>query len=211
MERIDFYLASGSPRRRALLTEWGYQFSVLRPENGEPSVEEVQSCGESALDYVRRLAREKALCGREILRMRGLEELPVLASDTIVVLEGEVLEKPITEERACEFLKRLSGSSHQVYTAVACTDAQGGILEDISISTVYFRKLEDEEIDSYVASGDPLDKAGAYGIQGKAGSFVLSITGSYTGIMGLPITETALLLKKAGIPIFRTAEADRQH
>lgn len=211
MERIDFYLASGSPRRRALLTEWGYQFSVLRPENGEPSVEEVQSNGETALDYVRRLAREKALCGREILRMRGLEELPVLASDTIVVLEGEVLEKPITEERAREFLKRLSGSSHQVYTAVACTDGRGGILEDISISTVYFRKLEDEEIDSYVASGDPLDKAGAYGIQGKAGSFVLSITGSYTGIMGLPITETALLLKKADIPIFRTAEADRQH
>lgn len=202
MTDINFYLASRSPRRRELLQNWGYRFIVLEARDNDPEVDETALPHESALDYVRRITRTKALWGQTLIKNRSLPSLPVLASDTTVAIDDLILGKPKDSDEAITFLNRLSGSSHQVYTGIAIVDSRGKLHEDLSISTVHFRKLTQNEINDYVATKEPLDKAGAYGIQGKAGSFVLSISGSFTGIMGLPMTETALLLRKIGIPLF---------
>lgn len=183
------YLASGSPRRHELLTQLGVTFEVLRPD-----VEERQRPNEDAATYVQRLARDKAQAGRAMAPL----PIPVLAGDTIVVLNGEVLEKPQHQADGFTMLRRLSGRTHQVMTAMALASAEQ--LEVVTVCTqVTFRELSDTDIDRYWASGEPLDKAGGYGIQGLGGRFVVSINGSYSAVVGLPLVETEALLHKAGV------------
>ncbi|WNN44764.1 MULTISPECIES: Maf family protein [Winslowiella] len=180
---LSLYLASGSPRRRELLTQLGLRFERLATE-----VEEQRGDGEAAAHYVLRLARDKALAGVAVAAL----DLPVLGADTIVVLDGEVLEKPRDQQHAREMLAKLSGATHQVMTAVALADSQQ-VLDCLVTTDVTFRILSAEDIASYVASGEPMDKAGAYGIQGLGGNFVRKINGSYHAVVGLPLVETAEL------------------
>ncbi len=181
---LSLYLASGSPRRRELLTQLGLHFERLSAE-----VEEQRRVGEAAEHYVLRLAREKAQAGVTVAE----QDLPVLGADTIVVLNGEVLEKPRDEQHAREMLAKLSGATHQVLTAVALADRHQQ-LDCLVTTEVTFRSLSAEDIAAYVASGEPMDKAGAYGIQGLGGNFVRKINGSYHAVVGLPLVETTELL-----------------
>lgn len=178
------YLASGSPRRQELLTQLGLSFERL-----VPGIEERRGPQESAAHYVVRLAREKALAGVAM----APRDLPVLGADTIVILNGEVLEKPRDAGHAAEMLRMLSGKTHQVMTAVALADKQQ-TLDCLVVTEVTFRLLSEQDIATYVASGEPLDKAGAYGIQGLGGCFVRKINGSYHAVVGLPPVETYELL-----------------
>mgnify|MGYP000969076748 FL=1 len=181
---LSLYLASGSPRRRELLTQLGLHF-----ERVMINVEEQRREEESAQHYVRRLAREKALAGVAA----APQDLPVLGADTIVVLNGEVLEKPRDAAHAAGMLTRLSGQTHQVLTAVALADRQRE-LDCLVATEVTFRLLTPQDIHDYIASGEPMDKAGAYGIQGLGGNFVRKINGSYHAVVGLPLVETSELL-----------------
>lgn len=193
------YLASASPRRRELLTQIGLAHEVLLVP-APPGEDEPQHVGESAADYVRRTARDKALRGRDWLRAQDLARLPLLAADTTVILAGDVLGKPADRDDAMRILSALSGSAHEVHTAVAVWTGDR-LLEDVSITEVRMRDLSAEEIARYCDSGEPFGKAGAYGIQGLAGTFISHIAGSYTGVMGLPLFETANLLRAAGIQV----------
>ncbi|WP_241067878.1 Maf family protein [Achromobacter insuavis] len=193
------YLASASPRRRELLTQIGLAHEVLRVP-APPGEDEPQHPGESAADYVQRTARDKAERGRDWLRAQALPALPLLAADTTVILDGQVLGKPADRDDAIRILQALSGQTHQVHTAVALWTGDR-LLEAVSITHVRMRPLELDEIARYCDSGEPYGKAGAYGIQGLAGTFVANIDGSYTGVMGLPLFETANLLRAAGIAI----------
>ena len=203
MTRTDnrIYLASRSPRRRGLLQQVGIAFEplLLREDlRRGADVDEAPVPGESPASYVSRVARAKAECGWGWIASRRLLPHPVLAADTTVVLDGEIIGKPADARGAHEILRRLSGRTHQVLTAVAV--ARGVRVETaLSISAVEFRELADGEIRRYVASGEPLDKAGAYAIQGRAAVFVRAISGSYSGIMGLPLFETAELLARFNI------------
>lgn len=181
---VSLYLASGSPRRQELLTQLGLSF-----EKVVPGIEELRRPHESAQQYVGRLAREKALAGVALTA----HDLPVLGADTIVILNGEVLEKPRDAAHAAVMLRMLSGNTHQVMTAVALADSQH-TLDCLVVTEVTFRTLSDDDITHYVASGEPLDKAGAYGIQGLGGCFVRKINGSYHAVVGLPLVETYELL-----------------
>jgi septum formation protein len=197
------YLASRSPRRRELLTQIGVRFELLMfrgiPRE-DPDIDEAVLPHESPEEYVVRVTLAKAQAGVRRIRERHLISYPVLAADTTVEIDGTVIGKPEHEADAVAVLQRLSGRTHRVLTAVVISD--GGRVEHLlNISEVRFRPLEQEEIRRYVASGEPLDKAGAYGIQGRAAIFVEEIKGSYTGIMGLPLYETALLLRRFGYPI----------
>jgi septum formation protein len=196
------YLASRSPRRRELLKQIGVRFDPLllrlASPRGGPDVDELQHAGESAVDYVERTAREKAAFGVKVLSMRSMLYRPVLAADTIVVVGDEVLGKPANPDEAAAFMRRLSGRTHEVRTAIALA-IQGPLLTAVSTSTVRFRALDEAEIKRYCATSEPYDKAGGYGIQGLAAIFVERIEGSYTGVMGLPLYETAQVLNKAGI------------
>ena len=193
------YLASASPRRRELLTQIGLAHTVLLVPS-PPGEDEPQHEGESAADYVQRTARDKALRGRDWMRAHNLPDLPLLAADTTVILNGAVLGKPADPADAARILRALSGSAHEVRTAVAvCTGEQ--LLEAVSVTDVHMRDLSDTEISRYCDSGEPFGKAGAYGIQGLAGTFISRIAGSYTGVMGLPLFETSNLLRAAGIQI----------
>lgn len=180
---ISLYLASGSPRRRELLTQLGLRFERLSAE-----VEEQKRPDEAAEAYVRRLAREKAQAGVAV----AAQDLPVLGADTIVVLNNAVLEKPADENAAATMLAALSGQTHTVMTAVAFADSQS-CLDCLVVTDVTFRTLTSEDISTYIASGEPMDKAGAYGIQGLGGNFVRKINGSYHAVVGLPLVETAEL------------------
>ncbi len=193
------YLASRSPRRRELLNQLGVAFEELfAQELHGADVDETPHAGESPEAYVVRVARAKAELGRRQVASRGLPALPVLAADTTVVLDGEILGKPDDAQHASQMLHRLSAHAHTVLTAVAV--AHGERLETArSVSTVEFRQLDATEIGAYVAGAEPLDKAGAYAIQGKAAVFVRALAGSYSGIMGLPLIETADLLGRFGI------------
>lgn len=193
------YLASASPRRRELLTQIGLAHEVLRVP-APPGEDEPQHPGERAADYVRRTARDKAERGRDWLRAQGLPELPLLAADTTVILDDLVLSKPADRDDAIRILQTLSGRAHQVHTAVALWSGER-LLEAVSITEVRMRALQRDEIARYCDSGEPYGKAGAYGIQGLAGTFVARIEGSYTGVMGLPLFETANLLRAAGIAL----------
>ena len=193
------YLASASPRRRELLTQIGLPHEVLRVP-APPGEDEPQHPGESAADYVRRTARDKSERGRDWLRAQSLPALPLLAADTTVILAGQVMGKPADRDDAMRILQALSGQTHQVHTAVALWSGER-LLESVSITEVQMRPLQPEEIARYCDSGEPYGKAGAYGIQGLAGTFIARIDGSYTGVMGLPLFETANLLRAAGIAI----------
>jgi len=197
------YLASRSPRRRELLTQIGVRFELLMfrgVPREDPDVDEAVLPEESPEDYVVRVTLAKAQAGVQRIRERHLIPHPVLAADTTVEVDGSVIGKPEHEADAVAILQRLSGRTHRVLTAVALSD--GIRVEHLTnVSEVRFRPLENAEIRRYVASGEPLDKAGAYGIQGRAAIFVEEIRGSYTGIMGLPLYETALLLRRYGYPI----------
>ncbi|UYW73531.1 Maf-like protein [Pseudocitrobacter faecalis] len=181
---MKIYLASGSPRRQELLTQLGVAFEKI-----VPGIEEQRRPQESAQQYVTRLAREKAQAGVAMVD----QDLPVLGADTIVILNGEVLEKPREAAHAAEMLGKLSGETHQVMTAVALADRQN-TLDALVVTDVTFRVLSEHDIAGYVASGEPLDKAGAYGIQGLGGCFVRKINGSYHAVVGLPLVETYELL-----------------
>ncbi|HFY0606187.1 TPA: nucleoside triphosphate pyrophosphatase [Yersinia enterocolitica] len=178
------YLASGSPRRRELLTLLDVPFEVLKTE-----VEEQRRAEESAQQYVQRLAQDKARAGVSV----APQDLPVLGADTIVVLNGQVSEKPRDKAHAQQILSALSGQQHQVITAVSLADRKN-MLSAMVVTDVTFRVLSQLEISDYIATGEPMDKAGAYGIQGKGGCFVRSITGSYHAVVGLPLVETHELL-----------------
>ncbi|WP_227815580.1 Maf family protein [Nitrogeniibacter aestuarii] len=196
------YLASNSPRRRDLLRQMGVRFEVLLFRAGHRCDEDVDESplpGESPDVYVQRVAAAKVAGGIERVLLRGLPRKPVLSADTTLAVDGEIIGKPEDARHAIDILKRLSGRDHRVLTSVAVTDGDR-TEQALSASLVRFGPLSDEAIRRYVATGEPLDKAGAYGIQGRAGMFVEHIEGSYTGIMGLPLYETGQLLALFDIP-----------
>jgi septum formation protein len=197
------YLASRSPRRRELLQQIGVQFDLLLFRSDlrhDPDVLEDSLQGEPPEAYVCRVARAKVSHGARLARERGLVTRPVLSADTTLDLDGEIIGKPRDQADAVSILQRLSGRSHFVLTAVAVANEQR-IEHALSVSEVLFRSLQEEEILRYVRTGEPMDKAGAYGIQGRAAMFVESIRGSHSGIVGLPLCETTLLLRQFGYPI----------
>ncbi len=195
------YLASQSPRRRQLLEHWGVRCELLLPDPHEDAEAiEVVRPNEAPATYVRRVTRLKLQHAVERLQRRGLPAGPVLCADTTVALGRQILGKPESPEHAAATLRALSGREHQVLTAVALHH-QGRIHQGLSRSKVRFAELSEAQIAHYVASGEPMGKAGAYGIQGLAGLLIERISGSYTGIMGLPAHETAQLLAAAGIPL----------
>ena len=199
----SIYLASRSPRRRELLKQLGVRFEPLLLRLSGPrgsDVDEVQHDGEPAADYVERTAREKAAFGLRVLGMRSMLHRPVLAADTVVIVDGDVLGKPADRDEAAGFLRRLSGRTHEVRTCVALA-MEGPLMHETSISQVAFRELTDDEIKRYCATQEPYDKAGGYGIQGLAALFVERVEGSYTGVMGLPLFETGRMLTQAGIKL----------
>jgi len=197
---MRIYLASRSPRRREILTQIGVAFDTIIFRDGQradPQTDETPLHREDAQAYVERVARAKAEHGVRILSWRHLPVQPVLAADTTLESDGEIIGKPVDEADAMAILRRLSGKTHRVLTGVA-VHAAGHTDYLLSRSEVRFRTLGDDEIMRYVRSGEPMDKAGAYGIQGRAGAFVEYLAGSFTGVMGLPACETALLLKPFG-------------
>ncbi len=200
------YLASRSPRRRELLRQIGVRFELLVFRDGErgedADVDETPYPGEAVERYVERLALTKAQAGFRRLRWRHLPNLPVLAADTTLELNGQIIGKPESADDARTILERLSGREHRVLTAIAMSDGER-TRSALSVSQVRFRKLEADEIRSYIGTGEPLDKAGAYGIQGRAAIFIEDIRGSYSGIMGLPLFETAQLLDTFGYPVLK--------
>ena len=201
--RPRLYLASRSPRRRELLTQIGVQFDTILFRNHPRELSEVDEtphAGESPLIYVERVTRAKAELGSRIATLRKLQSQPVLAADTTIDVDGEIIGKPLDASDAKIILRRLSGRSHRVLTCVAVA-FEGCVETRQSVSEVRFTVLDDARIDSYVATGEPLDKAGAYGIQGRAAQFVEHLTGSYSGVMGLPLFETAALLRRFGYPL----------
>lgn len=199
----SIYLASRSPRRRELLRQIGVTFEIipLREAPRYPAdVDETPRAGEAPDAYVLRVAREKAQAAVDIMRVRRLAARPVLAADTTVVCDGAILGKPVDAAAAARMLELLAGRAHRVLTAVAVT--VGDVIDTRSSeSQVWFRALSAEEIRRYVATGEPTDKAGAYAVQGCAAAFIIRIEGSYSGIMGLPLAETADLLRSHGISV----------
>jgi septum formation protein len=197
------YLASRSPRRRELLKQVGISFEiVLFREDSRRGldVDESPRQAEEAADYVLRVARSKAEAASLHLMQRRLPAYPVLAADTTVVHASRILGKPADEAEAIAMLTALSGSTHQVLTAVA-VGRHERLETRLSTSTVEFAPLTPAQVRNYAATGEPLDKAGAYAIQGRAGAFVRHLSGSYTGIMGLPLYETVELLESFGLSL----------
>ncbi len=191
----DIYLASASPRRRELLEQIGIRYRQLVVE-----VPEEQQLDEVPEMYVLRVALEKARAGRTTLAQD--DPTPVLGADTAVVIDGEVLGKPRDRADALSMLARLSGQWHQVMSAVAVVGADGEALSRLSVSAVQFRPVTREEAEAYWETGEPRDKAGGYAIQGRAAVFIERLEGSYSGVMGLPLFETAELLGQFGIAPF---------
>jgi septum formation protein len=191
---IQIYLASASPRRRELLEQIGIRYGLLAVD-----VDESRLPGEAPSAYVERLALEKARAGRKILETQHAPMAPVLGADTAVVLGDRILGKPRDEQDAKAMLQALSGHAHQVMSAVALVEAREETR--LNISEVKFRQLDATEIEAYCRTGEPLDKAGSYGIQGQAAVFVESLQGSYSGVMGLPLYETGELLQQFAIKV----------
>jgi septum formation protein len=185
-------LASISPRRRELLTQIGVPHKVMAAH-----IDETAYPGEIPRDYVMRMARQKALAVLD----RG-EALPVLAADTTVVLDEVIYGKPRNRDEGVAMLQRLSDRTHEVMTAVAVAQSRGVALR-LNVSSVRFRKLTLEECNAYWETGEPHDKAGGYAVQGAAAVFIESLSGSYSGVMGLPLFETAELLRAAGVTYWR--------
>ena len=189
------YLASASPRRAELLTQIGVAFDVLRL--GDFTVDESVHGREAPLAYVKRLAHAKAAAGIKAMRAQQRAPRPVLAADTTVCIGRMILGKPEDVAGARRMLALLSGKTHRVLTAIAL--ARGGSIKvAVSDSRVTFAPLTRRQIDAYIATDEPFDKAGAYGIQGHAGAMISHLSGSYSGVMGLPVHETAQLLGAYG-------------
>jgi septum formation protein len=197
----SIYLASRSPRRRELLSQIGIAYEVLTTRitaERSADVNEDPLPGEAPRDYVMRVCCAKAESGWMRVIQRKLVLRGVLAADTTVCLGDEILGTPTEAAEAADFLARLSGREHEVLTAVAFKFGER-MEAGLSATAVRFRELGRTEIKRYVATGEPMDKAGAYAIQGRAGAFITEIRGSYSGVMGLPLYETALLLRRFGI------------
>jgi septum formation protein len=190
---IQLLLASASPRRQELLRQIGLTFDVVRPD-----VTERRLVSESPRDYVQRVACDKAQAGKRLAAALRAEGLPILAADTEVVLDAEVLGKPADRAAGVAQLKRLAGRTHEVMTALCLLHA-GAQHTAVSISRVTFGPLSDAQIQRYWDSGEPVDKAGGYGIQGRAAGFIAHLDGSYSGVMGLPLYELTQILREIGI------------
>lgn len=195
MEKTNpqLYLASNSPRRRELLDQLGLRYAVVAA-----ALEETPRPGEAAEDYVTRVALEKVRAARELIA--SAPPLPLVGADTAVVVDGRILGKPSGAEEAGDMLRLLSGRTHRVLSAVAVSGGEERTA--LSMSEVDFRSLGEAEIAAYWRTGEPADKAGAYAIQGLGAVFVRELRGSYSGVMGLPVFETAALLAAEGIPVF---------
>ncbi len=197
---FDIVLASASPRRRELLQQIGVRCQVMPVDIDESSL-----ANETPTDYVSRLAREKAEAASNLI---GNDHPPVLGADTIVELQGELLGKPADSAQAVEMLTRLSGTTHQVHTAVAVV-CHGATHQRLHSSRVSFAALTEAQIRAYVDTGEPLDKAGAYGIQGAAAAFIRHLEGSFSSVMGLPLFETAELLSQCGVePVYNNYNSE---
>ena len=197
-------LASRSPRRRELLAGLGYRFEVV-----DAAVDEGRADGEAPARYVERMAREKALAGLAVADgaggFGGGSPPVVLGADTIVVVDGDVLGKPRDDAEVLDHLERLSGRDHLVLTAVALASGapdRPAVALRLSRNRVWFRRLSADEREAYRATGEPADKAGSYAVQGRAAAFVTRLEGSWSGVVGLPLHETAELLARAGVPFF---------
>ena len=195
------YLASKSPRRKEILAGMG--IDDIEIVHAGPAVltafegDEVQHADEPPEEYVVRTASGKARQAMQRIAAEGKPALPVLAADTVVICEGKILGKPADQEEAAQFMQRLSGRTHEVRTAVVVNDGKSDELHvAVSVSQVTFAKLTEAQIKAYVQTDEPYDKAGGYAVQGLAGLFIEHIAGSYSGIMGLPVYETAQLLAK---------------
>ncbi len=198
----SIYLASRSPRRRELLAQVGVKFHLLLFRdlpNADPEINEDPLPGETPYDYVVRVCCAKAEGGWKRMQQRTLPRSPVLSADTTVALDGRILAKPADRREAAEMLAALSGRQHEVLTAVALKYDERVELA-VSRTEVEFRALSGDEIRHYVATGEADDKAGGYAIQGRAGQFIVEIRGSYSGVMGLPLYETAQLIVRMGMP-----------
>jgi len=185
-----FILASASPRRRELLKQLDVTFKVQPAD-----IVETVNAGETARQFVRRMALEKALAGFE----QGGRLEVTMGADTIVVLNDEILGKPGSQAGAETMLGRLSGQTHHVYSAVALVVEAGKVLETLNVTAVTFGEMPRAWIKQYCQGDEPMDKAGAYAVQGGAGQYIRCIEGSYSGVMGLPLYETAVMLRQAGL------------
>lgn len=189
------YLASASPRRRALLEQTAVSYRTLNVD-----IDEQMHPHEAPEVYVLRVALDKARAGWRMLDARVRR--PVLGADTVVVVDGLVLGKPRDRAHGLDMLARLSGRSHHVLTGVALVGDGGREASRLSVSTVTFRRMSEAECMAYWATGEPVDKAGAYAVQGRAAVFISRLEGSFSGVMGLPLYETAELLRDFGMPVF---------
>lgn len=183
------YLASKSPRRKELLQQIGVEFEVISAD-----IDETPHQNEAAADFVLRMAVEKAQAGYNLLSAE--KKLPTLGADTVVVIDDQILGKPVDKGDSLNMLTLLSGRTHHVYTSVAIA-YENSVISDTNRTSVTFRPLERQEILTYISSGEPVDKAGSYAVQGLAAKFISNINGSYSGVMGLPIFETSQLLERA--------------
>lgn len=197
------YLASQSPRRRYLLKQIGVNFEMLLPRfdpRRTLDTDETPQADETPEAYVKRVCQEKANAGWRALKFRNLPAFPVLAADTTVTLDGKIIGKPLGREQAAATLRTLSGRQHQVLSAVAVI-FEARMEMRLSVSKVTFATLSEERIQRYLLTNEPLDKAGGYAIQGYAAAFLRHMEGSYSGVMGLPLFETAELLQAFGYPV----------
>ncbi len=211
MSLTHFILASSSPRRRELFSTLGLPFSIHKPD-----IDETQHPGEAPLDYVQRLSREKAQ--RVATQLQQAGDRPVLAADTVVILsadttgiheQGDILGKPADEADARLMLRRLRGRAHQVCTAITLLDAvQGELYTRLTRTTVWMRPYSDDEIEAYIATGDPFDKAGSYAIQHPLFRPVARVEGCYTNVIGLPMCTLCTLLRQIGIGAESSGECD---
>lgn len=188
------YLASGSPRRAELLQQIGIEFETLHVD-----IDETPHATESAIEYVKRMAKTKAEAGAKSLMLNDKNHA-VLAADTIIAIGDKIIGKPADRPQCRCILSQLSTREHQIISSVALL-IEGRLAMKLSVNRVCFRAISDSEIESYCASEEPMDKAGAYAIQGRAAIFIKHLEGSYSSVMGLPLFETAELLQDAGIPV----------
>jgi septum formation protein len=186
------YLASSSPRRAELLQQIGVKFDIIHV-----NIDESAEAGEAIDALVLRLSRQKALQGAKQLEHMTARD-HVMAADTLIALDDHIVGKPSSKAHCQSILGTLVGRTHQVYSAVALSDFEGRVKALLSINEVSFRTMSNREIKHYCASEEPMDKAGAYAIQGRAAMFIRHLSGSYSSVMGLPLYETAQLLRQAG-------------
>lgn len=198
----QLYLASQSPRRLQLLQQLGLKVEIFNAD-----IDETPKADEQPVDYVRRMAQEKNHAARQQLEKLAnfAPHLPILSADTSVVCDGQILGKPQNHAQAAQMLRLLSGRTHQVLTAV-CVSLSDQKHSLVQTSQVTFKPLTEQEISAYIRTGEPMDKAGAYGIQGVGGIFISHIESSFSGVMGLPVFETAELLRQVGVDLFSSSE-----